>query len=102
MNSHGLKPVIELLARDLVQRGVPLRVDDQSHCEATPGGVAQQGERGQRERVVADDEVLGVDLLARVEDQAHALLGRFARRVQQEHLVGGGGKNRKQCQDHRE
>ena len=57
---------------------IPFHWASTSSCtrDAPAGGVAQQREAGQGERVVADDECRGEDLLARREDHLHPRLRR--------------------------
>src|SRR6185436_18056534 len=82
-----LDPFAEQVGLDGRRDLVPLVVDEQLHPHAAAGRVAQQRQGGQGERVLADDEVAGEDLLASVEDHLGAGRRRLALALEQADLV---------------
>ena len=84
-------PLGQQVGLDGARNPVPLGVDEQLDAEAAAGGIAQQPEAGQGERIVADDERRGEDLLPRREHHLHPRLRRLTVGREDAHPVGEGG-----------
>jgi hypothetical protein len=81
-------PLGQQVGLDGARNPVPLGVDEQLDADAAAGGVAQQPEAGEGERVVANDERRGEDLLPRREHHLHPRLRRLPVGREEAHPVG--------------